>query len=260
MAEISLVPRVVATTAAVFALAWSQGALAVNVPVLSVSVDGGATVSFENDQACDGTKAVTCFGTGAAGDLLISSFQLDADPDPFVSASFNFYNASLTNTISVVATVLFPMIGNVSAPDVALGTGLVNNVFGGGILDLQVEGFIDSPGNILASITEVAPGVPLTVCDDPGASPYCQGVIGIGIGFGGPPLVAIASAIGLRITFSLSPDTTATIGLNPDEDFGGGAFLSLTPQAVVPVPAAAWLLVSGFGALVGMRRRGARPG
>jgi hypothetical protein len=233
---------------------WSQGAQA--VPILSVSVNGGSEVSFENDQACDGTIAVTCFGTGAADDLLISSFQLDANSgaNPFVSASFNFYNGSLTNTISVVATVLFPMVGNLSSPDVALGTGLVSNVFGGGILDLQVEGFIDAPASVLASILEAAPGVPFTVCDDPGTSPDCQGIVGVGIGQAGPALLDIASAIGLRISFSLSPDTVATIGLDSEQDLGGGAFLSLTPQAVVPVPAAAWMFLSALGAVGGLRR------
>ena len=236
--------------------AVSPAALAVSVPVLSVSVNGALTVSFANDQVCSGTKAVLCLGTGAEGDLIISSFELSADPDPYVTGAFNFYNASLTNTISVVATILFPMTGTFASPQIALGTGLVNNVFGGGILNLTVKGFVDSPGLPLAVITAISPGVPFSVCDNLGADPGCQNSISsLSISQPGPLSLNVLSAIGLQLTFDLSPDTTATIGLDPSEAFNGAAYFSVTPQqAVVPVPGAAWLFFSGLGALGALRR------
>lgn len=236
---------------------WAQGALAVPVPVFSVSVDGGAAVSFENDQVCAGAKAVQCFGTGSAGDLIISSFELNADPDPYVAGSFNFYNASLTNTLSVVATILFPMSGVYASPVIALATGLVSNVFGGGILNIVTQGFIDSPGSTIASISEISPGVPFSFCDNFGVDPGCQNaVIGLGSTQGGPLSLAVASAIGLRLSFNLSPDTTATIGFDPGGELNGSAAFSIVPQ-VVPLPAGALLFGSALS-LVGWMRR--RPG
>lgn len=250
--------RVAATALAALAMAWSQAASAVAVPVLYVSVNGDPEVSFENDQACDGTKAVVCLGTGAVGDLLISSFELTADPDPYVTAAMNVYNGSVSDTLSVVATVLFPMTGSFSAPDIALGSGLVNNVFGGGIFNIVVEALVDPPSSPLLLLDQVPPGVPFTVCEDNGFDPDCQDVVGVSVSQGWPGTLDILSAIGLRISFDLSPDTVATIGLVPEEQFGGAAFFAITPQAVVPVPAAAWLLFSGLGALAALRRRATR--
>ncbi len=239
------------------ALGWCGTSHASAVPVLNVSVDGGAEVSFENDQVCDGTKAVICIGTGATGDLIISSFELTADPDPYVTGAFSFYNASVTDTISVVATVLFPMSGTFIMPDFFLGTGLVNNVFGGGIFNIVVEGLVDPPGSPFDTIDEVSAGVPFTVCEDIGYDPDCQAVTSLSTGGPGVTLT-VASAIGLRISFDLTPDTVATIGLDPSEDFDGAAYFSFTPQSVVPVPGAVWLFASGLGLLAGIRKRRSR--
>ncbi|MEO8445452.1 MAG: hypothetical protein ABI567_10655 [Gammaproteobacteria bacterium] len=249
--------RAFTVTCLLLALGWSGTAFAVNVPVLWVSVDGGPEVSFENDQVCDGTKAVTCLGTGAAGDLLISSFELTADPDPYVTGAFNLYNASTTSTISVVATILFPMSGTFASPTLALGTGLVNNVFGGGLLNLQLKGFVDGPpGTPALAIDGIGPGTPFSVCDDFGADAGCQNAVtSLSTSQAGPPSLTVLSLIGLRLSFDLSPDTVATIGLDPAEVYSGAAYFSITPQAVVPVPAAAWLLASGLGLLAGARRK-----
>lgn len=235
-------------------LAWSPAARAVSVPVLSVSVNGGAEVSFENDQVCEGTKAVTCLGTGSAGDLLISSFELRADPDPYVSGAFNFYNSS-TETISVVATVLFSMSGTFASPEIGLGTGIVNNVFGGGILNLVVEGLVDPPGSPAAYLDEISPGVPFSFCEDLGADPSCQDTVA-SLSLTQPAGPGdVLSAIALRLSFDLSADTTATIGFDPSGDYDGAAYFSLTPQAAVPVPAAVWLLGGALAGLAGLRRR-----
>jgi hypothetical protein len=233
---------------AAVAIAWSQAASAVAVPVLYVSVDGAPEVSFEFDQACDGTKAVVCVGTGV---------ELTADPDPYVTAAMSVYNSSLSSTISVVATVLFPLVGSYASPDVGLGTGLVNNVFGGGIFNLTVEALVDPPSLPLAFIDEASPGVPLSVCEDLGFDPACQSVVGVSLAQSGPGTLDVLSYIALRLTFDLSPDTAATIGLAPGEDFDGAAYFSVTPQAAVPLPAAAWMLLSGLGTLLALRRKAA---
>ncbi len=237
------------------ALMWSGSALAVNVPVLSVSVNGAPEVSLEDYQVCDGVKAVTCLGTGAVDDLLISSFELTADPDPYVTGAFNFYNAS-TSTLSVVATIVFPMAGSFGNTEITLDTGLLNNVFGGGLLNLQVEGFIDTLASPVLGVYEINPGEPFSFCDDLGADPGCQDTtFGLGIGQDGPPSLDIVSLIGLRLSFDLTADTVATIGLVPESEFAGAAYFSIVPAAVVPVPAAAWLFLSGAGVLAGIRRR-----
>jgi hypothetical protein len=243
---------------AVFAIAWSHAALAVSVPVLYVSVDAAPEVSFENDQVCEGTKAVICLGTGAVGDLLISSFELRADPDPYVTAAMNVYNASLTNTLSVEATVLFPMAGSFTSPTIGLGTGFINNVFGGGIFNVAVEGLVDASAPAVALIDEVSPGVPLTVCEQLSFDPACQGVTSVSLTQPGASLFDVVTYIGLRLTFDISPDTVATIGFDPGYDYDGAAYFSATPQSAVPVPGAVWMLGSGIGALLTLRRRAQR--
>jgi hypothetical protein len=96
------------------------------------------------------------------------------------------------------------------------------------------------------------PGVPFSVCDDLGADPGCQNtVVGLGVSQAGPGTLDVLSLIGLRLSFELSADTTATIGLDPGAPFAGAAYLSIVP---VPVPAAAWLFLSGVGVLAGLRR------
>lgn len=243
--------RTAALAVTLLATGWAWSPEAAAVPVLSVAVNGDPEVSFENDQVCEGAKAVTCLGTGSAGDLIISSFELRADPDPYVTGSFNFYNSS-ASTISVVATVLFNMSGSFAATDIAVGTGLVNNVFGGGLLNLVVEGFVDPPGTALL---DLGLGTPIAVCDDLGVDPECQaGPYGESLtGPGGT--VNVLTAIALRLSFDLSADTTATIGFDPSEPFDSAAYFSITPQSAVPLPGAAWLLAGALGGLAGLRRR-----
>ena len=249
-------PYIAASLGALVAL-WGQAASALDLPVFFVAVNGGPSVSFEDSTVCDGEKAVICYGVGSEGDLLIGSFELRADPDPYVAGSFNFYNASTTDTLSVVATVLFPLVGTVTTPTVSAGTGIVNNVFGGGILNLDLRGFVDSAGSPLVTINSLPgfPGTPFSICDDPGADPDCQAAIfSSSSGYNSPGDVSSLNLIGLQLSFDLSPDTTASIGFDPDSPFGGGAYFSLAP-AVVPVPAAVWLFGSALALVAPLRRR-----
>jgi hypothetical protein len=242
--------------AACGALLWIYGSAAFAVPVLYVAVDAGPTVSFETEAVCAGVAPITCVGAGSEGDLVISSFELTADPGAYLAGSFNFYNASTTDTLSVLATVLFPLTGSFATPTVAGGTGLVNNVFGGGILNIEYNGYADFPSSALISITQlVGPPAPFSVCDDPGADPGCQAsVFSLSDSYASPTL-NVLSNIGFTLAFDLSPDTTATIGFDGGETLNGGTYLAFTPVSVVPVPAAAWLFLSALGATLTMRRK-----
>jgi hypothetical protein len=240
------------------ALLWACAPAAFAVPVLYVAVNAGPTVSFETETVCSGAAPVTCVGAGSEGDLVISSFELTADPGAYLAGSFNFYNASTTDTLSVLATVLFPLSGSFATPTVAGGTGLVNNVFGGGILNIEYNGYADFPSSALISITQLAGPAPFSVCDDPGADPGCQAsVFSLSDSYGSPTL-NVLSNIGFTLAFDLSPDTTATIGFDGGEALNGGTSLSFTPVSVVPVPAAAWLFLSALGATLTMRRNTTR--
>lgn len=245
--------------AACGALLWICAPAAFAVPVLYVAVDAGPTVSLATGTVCSGAAPITCVGAGSEGDLVISSFELTADPGAYLAGSFNFYNASTTNTLSVLATVLFPLTGSFATPTVAGGTGLVNNVFGGGILNIAYNGYVDFPSSALISITQLVGPAPFSVCDDPGADPGCQAsVFSLGQSYGSPTNVTVLSNIGFTLAFDLSPDTTATIGFDGGEPLNGGTFLSFTPMSVVPVPAAAWLFLSALGATFTMRRKTTR--
>ena len=239
-------------------LLWICAPAAFAVPVMYVAVNAGPTVSLATGAVCSGAAPVTCVGSGSEGDLVISSFELTADPGAYLAGSFNFYNASTTDTLSVLATVLFPLSGSFATPTVAGGTGLVNNVFGGGILNIAYNGYADFPSSALISITQLVGPAPFSVCDDPGADPGCQAsVFSLGQSYASPTL-NILSNIGFTLAFDLSPDTTATIGFDGGEPLNGGTFLSFTPMSVVPVPAAAWLFLSALGATFTMRRHTTR--
>ncbi len=144
-------------------------------PVLSIAVDGAPAESLDTFQVCDGGTPETCFGFGdSVGDLFVSSFEISADTSAFTAGSIDFYNTSLTNTLSVDATILFPMVASIPAAELTLGTGVVTSVIGGGMLNINATAFIDDPLTAVLSIDEISPGVAFSVCDDLLTDPSCQ--------------------------------------------------------------------------------------
>jgi len=113
-----------------------------------------------------------------------------------------------------------------------------------------VGAFIDG-----ASVLSLVPGSPFSVCDDLGADVSCQDTL---TSLTSSPLalgsVDILTSIALQLSFDLTPDTSATIGLDVGEAFGGGAFFEITPTPV-PVPPAMILFGSALGLMGWMRRR-----
>ncbi|MCL4780536.1 MAG: hypothetical protein KJ049_10115 [Gammaproteobacteria bacterium] len=214
------------------------GAVALAAPVFSVSVNGDPAASFEDLTVCDGITTFACVGSGSEGDLLVSYFELSADPGAYVAGSFSFYNASSTETLSVLATVLLPMTGSFATPMVAAGTGLASPI--GGDVEFTVSGLVDYPSAPLVSAAGCL------VADFDTAACSTSAAI--------PGTLSVLANIGFSLAFDIAPDTNLSIGFDPESEFGAGTFFSITP-AVVPVPAAAWLLFGALAATLPMRRR-----
>jgi hypothetical protein len=67
-------------------------------------------------------SSFSCVGSGSEGDLVVSYlYELSADPGAWVAGSFLFYNASATETLSVLATVVFPTTGSLYDADARRG-------------------------------------------------------------------------------------------------------------------------------------------
>ncbi|MFZ1625852.1 MAG: hypothetical protein WAU48_13855 [Gammaproteobacteria bacterium] len=216
---------------------WLCGVAAIAAPVFSVSVNGNPTVSFEDSTFCDGISSFSCVGSGSEGDLVIGYFELTADPGAYVAGSFSFYNASETETLSVLATVLFPMTGNFATPMTAVGTGLASPV--GGDLNMTVSGLLDYPSAPL--ISEAG----CMVADFDTAS--CSNSASVAT-------LSVLANIGFSLAFDLAPDTNLSIGFDPESEFGAGTYFSISP-VLVPIPAAGWLLFGALAATLPMRRK-----
>lgn len=217
---------------------WLCAAAAIAAPVFSVSVNGDPAVSFEDLTVCDGISSFSCVGSGSEGDLVVSYFELGADPAASVSGSFSFYNASGTETLSVLATVMFPMTGSFATPTIAVGTGLASPV--GGDLDMTVSGLVDYPSAPLIA------NAGCVVLDLDAAG--CSASTGL------PGTLNVLANIGFSLAFDLAPDTNLSIGFDPESEFGASTYFSISP-AVVPVPAAGWLLFGALAATLPMRRK-----
>ncbi len=217
---------------------WLCGVAAVAAPVFSVSVNGDPAVSFEDLTFCDGISSFSCVGSGSEGDLVVSYFELGADPGAYVSGSFSFYNASGTETLSVLATVLFPMMGSFATPTIAVGTGVASPI--GGDLDMTVSGLVDYPSAPLLS--------------EAGCYVADSGTAGCDASAGMPGNLNVLANIGFSLAFDLAPDTNLSIGFDPEAGFGAGTYFSISP-VVVPIPAAGWLLFGALAATLPMRRK-----
>lgn len=213
-------------------------ATAISAPVFSVSVNGDPAVSFEELTICDGISSFSCVGSGSEGDLVVSYFELSADPAAWVAGSFLFYNASATETLSVLATVLFPTTGAFTTPTIAVGTGLASPA--GGDLSMTVNGLVDYPS--VASIS----AADCMVADFDTA--------GCGNSNGIPGTLNVLANIGFSLAFDLAPDMQVSIGFDPESEFGAGTYFAVSP-VVVPVPAAAWLFLSAIAAVIPARRK-----
>lgn len=226
------------TAAALSAVLWLVASPVVAAPVLSIAVNGGSDVSFEDLTVCDeDAGAFFCVGSGSEGDLLVDLFELSADPGAYLAGSFSFYNASATETISVLATVVFPVTGSFATPTLSIGTGLASP--GGGDVDLTVSGFVDYPSAAL--ITEAGCTV---LSYDTGSCSSSTGSASLNV----------LANIGFSLAFDLAPDSALSIGFDSEASYGGGTFFAIEP-VVVPVPAAAWLFLSGVAILLPAHRK-----
>jgi hypothetical protein len=226
------------TAVTLSAALWLAATPVLAAPVLSISVNGGPDASFEYLTSCDeDAGAFSCVGSGSEGDLLVDLYELSADPGAYLAGSFSFYNTSATETLSVLATVVFPMTGSFATPTLSIGTGVASPV--GADVDLTVNGFVDYPS--VALLTEASCTV--LSYDTGGCSSSAASAS-----------LNVLANIGFSLAFDLAPDTALSIGFDPESSYGAGSYFAISP-AVVPVPAAAWLFLSAIAAALPARRK-----
>ncbi|EKE43075.1 hypothetical protein OCGS_2666 [Oceaniovalibus guishaninsula JLT2003] len=94
---------------------------------------------------------------------------------------------------------------------------------------------------------------------DPGAWTFLsQGLNGIGVTF--PTLASAPGTVGELVAALSQPGVTGRAFAEAEREGGGGFYTTFVsfpaaPPAVVPLPAAGWLLIGGLGALAALRRR-----
>ena len=226
--------RVAALAVATIAFSSSSANAGAGVE-FALSLDGGAPFVF--------SPPSTPLGGGNfnyQGDLNDVGFSLGWDlnvgTDPFVSGNIVITNTGFFTTVYSL-TITLPTTTNVS-------TLIGGSVAGGLTTDTAGGALTDAGGPVWSALIDN--NVVATMLNNP-FSVSLPGAGSAGIGpesFGAPipslPAPAVASSIGIRLTFSLTPGDQA----------------SFTSVFVVkPIPAPAGLALLGVAGLLGGRRR-----
>jgi len=192
-----------------------------------------------------GTPTANCVGSNAAvGTLHLDSWNVFVDSDPVISGI-----VAVTNTGAVTQqfTLLFTLP---IAPAIPGGT-VIGGSIQGGATDNNGNGVTLSTPTGAAFYTARIDGADVqSLYLDP-QSFSAGGFLSVNVpsvAFGTPipsqPGPAALANIGIRLDFLLTPGDSASFTSN-----------FVVQPAVVPVPAAAWLLGSALGLLGWMRRR-----
>ncbi|MEM1346342.1 MAG: VPLPA-CTERM sorting domain-containing protein [Pseudomonadota bacterium] len=213
-------------------------ALAVT-PALATTVTFDVTVTTSVDDDDPSTPAADFFDlpdVGTTGTVTISVPALvlgSTTPIPFADGVGNIVPASANASIGSVSAALEPNPSTFADPGglVGFGDGLL--AVGNGSLALLDVSFPQPPGAVTTYAGGFVVFAPLT-----GATPTTLG-----------DLAAILLDPAATATFSFSGDTVNSLDTE---------FLASGPrQVVIPLPATAWLLLSGIGAVAALRcRRG----
>lgn len=175
------------------------------------------------------------------------TWDMSVDPDPFITSTLTFTNlASTTQTFSAIATL---PVGSGFSP-AFMGGSISGSVTDTGIQDGSATVANTSLGSpIFLGLIDGSNALSLLAgsfnCG--GSLPGCtQNIATVSSGLPGPSLPyapGVASSIGIQLDFTLTAGDTASFN----------SYFEVVP---IPIPAAAWLLLSGLITLGGAFGRG----
>lgn len=223
---------------------------------LQVLLDGNEAGSYDGAAlGCAdiaGTPTARCTGTdavwiGGSQGLRLDSWNLFVDSDPVVSGTVNFTNL---NPVTQQVTLLFTLPIAPAIP----GATVIGGSFQGGATDNNGDGVTLSVPTASSFYTALTDGVEVASLYDAGSLPdsfSAGGFLSVNVpsaDFGTPipslPGPAALSSIGIRLDFNLTGNDSASI-----------TSVYVVQPAVVPLPAAGWLLGAAVGVLGMVRRR-----
>lgn len=199
-----------------------------------LSTIGNSMDNMDGTSTYMGTDSVTMMVDGSPTNVWDYSWNLTADPDPFISGSF-----TVTNTSTMMQTFDITF-GLPISP--SFTNGYMTGSLSGSYFDADNSGSATLNLNTWDGLIDGASQMSLFGFAGPCIGTGCS--VTLGEITDGPTLYSgdVNSTIGIHMNFSLSAGDTVTFD----------TLFDVTP---VPVPAAVWLFGSGLLGLVGVARR-----
>ena len=211
-----------------------------NIVTVTDTVSGDNVTTWMNNQdgtEIDGTSASRYMGENSETSVWNYSWNLTADPDPFIAGTFTVTNTS-TNDQTFDITFGLPISPSFT-------NGYMTGSLSGSYFDADGDGSAALSLYTWDGLIDGTSQMNLFTIAGPCLGSGCS--VTIGEISQGPTLYTgdVNSTIGIHMNFGLSAGDSAT-------------FITSFEIVPVPVPAAVWLFASGLLGLVGITRRKAR--